>query len=449
MRIGWLRTHYVLVYAVLGCVLPYLPVYAEAIGLSDAQIGWVMGSYGLAVLIAPVIWTNVADRFGRTRTFIGVCYLLGMLTLALMTVGAGFAGLFVLHLAFALGFTALIPLLDGLSFHTLADESGEGTPMNPANGANGANDAHREPRCPADKSPHTADGRETNHASTGKRRGYWTLRVWGSVGWMLPGFGLALLVLAQVPRGQVATIALLTGGGFALLGLALSTQLPVMRGSAVQGETGPTPGGMRFAATRQAWGALRQPTVALFVAGAFLMFLSISIYYTFYPKWLGLVGVDAAWVGLITNLGVAVEIVFMASSGVLLRWLGVRGVMLLGAAAATCRLGLIVSVPTAWMAIATQIFHGPLVLAIYVMPPIWLNRQADPAYRHSMQGLYAALCFGIARIGGAAAGGYLSEWTADGEALRGLQYAFGLSALLSAMAFGIYLLWRDRTAGEA
>ena len=54
MRTAGFKLHYFLLYAVVGAYLPYVPVFlGHDLVLQDPQIGWVVGGYGLAVLLAP------------------------------------------------------------------------------------------------------------------------------------------------------------------------------------------------------------------------------------------------------------------------------------------------------------------------------------------------------------------------------------------------------------
>ncbi|QED46260.1 MFS transporter [Cytobacillus dafuensis] len=48
-----------------GIIIPVLPFYAEEIGASPAQLGWLMAVYSLMQLIFAPIWGKVSDRIGR------------------------------------------------------------------------------------------------------------------------------------------------------------------------------------------------------------------------------------------------------------------------------------------------------------------------------------------------------------------------------------------------
>lgn len=391
MRIGWLKFHYLIVYAILGCLLPYLSIYATGRGLSGSEIGWVYGVFGIAVMVAPPIYTALADRFAANRTLIAACYGLGGAALVGLTFADSFVGILAMHLLFALMFTAMVPLLDGLTFATIHP------PVDASTGLEVG-----EPRTP-----------------------YRAIRIWGSYGWMMPGLLFPWMLLADFDAQTVSRLAIASGAGFGLMGLVACRALP--RGHLDGGRARALP-------TADAFRALLRRDLRVLIAALFLMFMSISVYYAFYPPYLEMLGVRSELVGLITNIGVTVEIGCMLISGRLIARFGMRGVLILGAACQVARMALLAAAPSAAAGIASQVFHGPTVLALYLIPPMYLNAHADGRFRSSMQGLYAMLCFGAARIVGSAIGGSVNDafspptaagyaavfWLAAGFALVGL-----------------------------
>lgn len=186
------------------------------------------------------------------------------------------------------------------------------------------------------------------------------------------------------------------------------------------------------AAWRELW---RAPTRGL-IGPLVLLFAAISVFYAFYPQQVVAVGIDPAWVGLVSNLGVAFELPWIVGAAALLRRFRVRSLFVLGAVCMTARMVLLALVPTAEVVVATQVLHGPVVLSLYVLPPMVLDRKATPDFRNSVQGLYAALCYGAARFVGSGAGGHAAEY--------GLAWAFALAAALAfAAALWLALSWRD------
>lgn len=179
---------------------------------------------------------------------------------------------------------------------------------------------------------------------------------------------------------------------------------------------------------------LTRPAVGALVGSVAVMSMSISIFYAFYPGYLRELGVPSSWVGLVVSLGVIAEIGCMLVFRRLLERLGVRRLMVGAAAATALRLGLLVMLPVPAVAIATQLLHGPFVLGLYVIPQLYLDRCASDRFRHSVQGVYAFLVFGAARLAGSPAGGHVAEAAAGGERLFGLRMALLLGAGLALVA---------------
>ncbi len=368
MRFGWIRLHFLLLYAVVGAYMPYLPVFLGSdLHLPDWQIGWVTGIYGLSVLVAPPIVTSLADRSVSGRTIIGCAYVLACLGLIALALVDSFLAVLPLAFAFSLVYTPLFALLDGLAFSAIAA-------------------AERPP--PYDR-----------------------LRVWGSLGFMVPAFVLFFALHAGV-AGRAAIVAAAVAAG---LGALASPLLPNFPPAARASGLPP------FAA----WQALRGASTRALLIPVSLLFAGISVFYAFYGRLLISVGIDAAWVGLVMNLGVLAELPLMFAAGALLRRFSVRAILLTSAVCLTVRMALLAT-SDPLVAVVTQVLHGPVVLGLYLLPPMILNLKAEPRLRNGVQGLYAMLCFGLARLVGSVLGGYAAEIE--------LRWAFVLGSLLAFVA---------------
>lgn len=399
MNLGWLKWHYVLAYGILGSLMPYLPVYCRQVGLSPSQIGLVSGVFGLAVLISPPLYTALADRWANNRKLIGLCYAVACLAVVGLAAFGTFPTIFAAHLLFSLGFTAMIPMLDGLTFSVLHAPADEGDPAGAV----------------AQKPP------------------YRSIRIFGSIGWMIPGFLLAALVAFHVADLTVSYTAMGLCIACCVLGYVTVFALPQRRATREKSSALPTAEALRVFA---------QPPVAAFMAALFALFIAASIYFMFYPLYLESLGIDTALIGLITNIGVVIEIPFMIISGWMIQRFGLKGVMIFGALCMQVRLLLMAAWPTPLIAIGTQIFHGPMVVALYLLPPMFINDQADERYRSSIQGLKAMLVFGVARLVGSMWGGHLGETS--------LGTAFAAASVLAGVAILVLLLaFRDRQARTA
>jgi len=384
---GRIKVHYVLAYAVLGAHTPYLSLYLADQGLSKSQIGWVIGMQGLAVLVAPVLVTWLADRWLSNRLLLAFCYLLGAATLWQLTRLSGFQPALGLSFLLSFCFTTMLPILDGLTF------------------------AENQRQM------------ESGHAHEPYRR----IRVWGTIGFMLPAFGMYYPLST---READISWTILLGVVIACGGLLSVGCLPK---AALRPQT---PGNW------PTWNALRtlgtRPVANLMIA--LLMYsLAVTNFYTFLGLYLPQLGYGPEWIGLVSNLGVGLEVLVLACSGPIIRTLGIRGVLLLGGASLVLRYSLLAAVPHLGVILFTQLFHGLSVLSLALVPPLYLNHKTDPGSRNSIQGFFWMLTSGVGRLIGSALGGYV--------AAIDLKLAFLVCAIVCAVStLWIYFGFRDSQA---
>ena len=369
-----IKHQYFLGYAVMGSIAPYAPVYLEGRGLSDSQIGLLMSLGGMAVLLMPATMSLLADLRLEHRVLLRSLFLGAVTSLGLMLASRGF---WLLFLAFGLWSMAISPMMsmtDGLLFSVRGKRDAEGKTTPP----------------------------------------YHHVRVFGTIGYIAPSFALyVLMAYYKAPVG----VALACGLFVALLAAGNSFLLPHTRGpvgdtkppTEVPDPHPPVKDGKTLP-TLLALRCMLQPDLALFCAAMWLTQAASAAYYTFYPLYLTrVIGVGDQWLGLIASVGVVFEIIYVLSFGWLLKKLGVRWLLTLGVMAVGLRLALLWAVPCLAVAVGTQLLHGLTVLAIFVLPPLYLNHRADARFLNSIQGLYAMIVFGTGRIAGNVFAGQIAE----------------------------------------
>jgi MFS family permease len=390
MRFGPLRLHYFILFTLMGAYLPFMPLYLRQLALADWQIGWAMGISGLAVLIAPLALTHLADRHWSNRRLIGltaVGAMAALLVLASLGPTTGGAAHFPLVLGvilcFALNHIPCQSLLDGLTFATI----------------------------------HEAEARGEPHPS------FPTIRIMGSYGFIAPAFFL-LPAFAYLP--VTYRLPVLVGAGCALIGAINSRRLPKFDGK--RGEE--LEQSKRTLPSIEAWRVIFSPPTRTIVGSMLLIHTAISAYYAFFSRLLEQLHVDAQWIGLISNIGVAAEVVVVLFAGPILRAVGLRGVVTIGTLSMVLRMTLL-AIPLEGaagqaVAIASQVLHGPIVLLLYFVVPMYMNHKAGPRFRNSMQGLNSFLAFGVGRLVGSVGSGYIAQVD--------LRLAFAAAAGLSFVA---------------
>lgn len=360
-----LQRQFLIAFAAMGAVLAYLPVLLEQRLESTAKVGIVMSTTGLAVILTPVIMTALADTKLQSRSLIAGLFAVSSLTCFWQAASHTYFGLFVSHAVFAFFFWPLSALQDGLVF--------------------------------ADNQQAKVEGRAETP--------YHRVRVFGTIGFAVPLAGLYFLL----DHGFDVGIAMQVGGVVCALGAINAMTLPRIGLSeakrARHGESGKKP-----LPTLAAARVLFRGPALVFCICLFVAHLGNSAYYGFYSIYLTReVGFSDQWVGPITMLGVVLELGVMASVGWLVRGLGLKGVLLLGLSVMAARFAILGLFPVKHVAVWTQVMHGITVVAIYVVPPIYLNELAGDHFRSSIQGLYAMAVFGPSRIVGNVVGGELSE----------------------------------------
>lgn len=133
-------------------------------------------------------------------------------------------------------------------------------------------------------------------------------------------------------------------------------------------------------------------------------------------------GLRQDWVSWVPALDVVLELVPMFFAPWMIERFGARRVLLFAVFAQVARYAFFALAPDLvpawsswlgvdaasvagraplWAAIAAKgLIHGPVVVGIYVVPPILLNRMATPTCRNSVQALYTMLAVGCGVFAG-------------------------------------------------
>ena len=391
-----LRRQYFATYMVMGAIAPFMSVWLREQGLSKPQVGSVMTLTGAAVLVTPVLTTAFADAAVATRRIVAGCFLVAILALGGLSlagsVGAPVVVIGLLYGLYALTQAPLPPLQDGLFFRTAGAGTGPG--------------AH-----------------------------YHRTRVFGTLGFIGPSLVL-YFVIRETGRTDAALYA---GAAAAALGLLNARTLPDDRAqtaapAAAPSEPAPRRRGASLPTVAAARAVAGDPVMLAYWAAMWLLAAASGSYYSFYPLYLTeAVGIGREWVGLISNVGVLVELCFMLGFGKLVARFGLKSVVLAGVAAVIVRMILLAAFPNPVVAVGTQAFHGLMVLLLFVTPPVFLNARAGDAFRSSIQGLFAMLVFGTGRMTGT----FTSGWVAEGY---GLPAVYAVAAVAATLAGGILAL---------
>lgn len=371
---------YAVSFTIYGVLIPFLPLILNAHGLSDTEVSVAMSGTGLAALVAPIFFAHLADRKFPFRQLMPALLLVS--ASALMLLGFCKTTVETFIIVFATYF-ALIPAL------TLLDSF-------------------------------TMDFVLRNSGGTRKRR-FESYRIWGSLGFMVPTLGLTLWFSdSHIPASKLIILSVAACAAAALC----ARQLP---GNSPSTNKAKLPSRQALAA------ALKPPLRGLFIANCFSG-SALAIFYIVYPRFLQEIGCSTATIGLIINLGVLYEIILMPFSGRIIAKLGITNVILLGFLSLPIRLYISALWPTVPVAIATQIFHGPLAIGLLIGIPIFLQENAESSFRHSLQSINTTINQGLTRIVGPTIGALVVGMGHPGNDLGGLLRALSAAAIFATVA---------------
>ena len=345
-----LSAFYLFYFASLGALIPYWSLYLKGLGFTAIEIGKLIAILMATKLIAPNVWGWIADHIGRRMAIIRLASLLSLIAFAGVFVGQGFWWLALVMAIFSFFWNASLPQFEATTLSHLGDS------------------AHR----------------------------YSTVRLWGSIGFILTVVGVGELLGARGTGSLLPVLMVL------FLAIWLSS-LVVPEGTAYSLH-------IEHGSLRK---VLARKEVCALLLVCLLMQASHGPYYTFFTIYMEDHGYGRGLIGQLWALGVVAEIgVFL----VMHRWLprfGPHNLLLASLALTTVRWILIAMFPSHLTIILfAQVLHAASfgvyhAVAIHLIHAFFAGRLAGRG-----QALYSSLSFGAGGALGSLASGYL--WSSTG-----------------------------------
>jgi predicted MFS family arabinose efflux permease len=247
-------------------------------------------------------------------------------------------------------------------------------------------------------------------------RDFGSVRLWGTVGWMVPGW-LLLLWRKFGGSGDGAVVELFrVGAAFAILLAVYALTLPA---------TPPRRESVQRSAPLAALRLLRSWDFAVYALCTF----GVSVTYPFStqatPLLLARLGVAREWLSPILTLAQVSEVIALALLPFFLLRLRLRGTMVLGLAAWVTALTILSIGAPAGLMIGSLGFNGLLISGFFVAGQIHVNRSASDGLRASAQALLTFVNAGGLLVGHLLVG-YL-RWSNGGDLLGTFGVAAGIS----------------------
>ena len=338
------------VFLVIGCFLPFFPVWLDAKGLRAGEIGLVLASpLFVRILVTPAV-AFAADRNGDRRRFVIALSAGAFLISLAYLLAASFWSILLVTLAFALFWVSIMPLTEAI-------------------------------------------------AMTGVRQAgldYGRMRLWGSLSF----------IVVSVLGG----LAIERGGGDAALAMFITAVFIVVAAAFILPQPSGT-GRLRAAIdqprirARDVFALLAAPLFLLMLLAASAVQSAHALYYAFATLHWRSIGIPATTIGQLWATGVIAEIALFLISGPIVQKLGAPRLLILAAAAAIVRWIAMALNPPVSILMPIQLLHG-LTFGAAHLGALHFIAQAVPEDRAATaQGLYASVTAGIAMGGGMLAAG--------------------------------------------
>lgn len=338
-------------YAIWGAWAPVLWPYLvsaqpDGLGLANQQAAFIFGLLWLACILAPFTGGQIADRWAPTQWFLGVVHLAGGVFLILASRAQGFPGMAWMMAVYSLLYAPTLALTNSLGFHHIRDEKLFGT-----------------------------------------------IRVFGTIGWIVAGWMLTLWRYMGVPAG-VADCLMLAGGLSLLMGLFcfFLPHTPPARESAADP-----------LAFRQAFVLLKNRNFLVFMLIAFVVTTELQFYYLptadFLNKALGVAQKNVPLTMTVAQIAEIIAMAFLLRAA-LRKW-GIRKTLAIGVIAWPLRYVVFALGPIGPLEImrplvvASLALHGLGYTFFFVVSQIFVDMVAPKDIRASAQSLLALVTLGI------------------------------------------------------
>ena len=350
---GRLAAWYFWYFAFIGAFLPYFGLYLQSIGLSAGRIAILMSLGQFMRLVAPLLWSWLADSGGRRVRIVVASAAAALASFSVVFLTTEFVGLLIGMAVLHFFWSASLPLVEALTL---------------------------------------------GHLAAAPER-YGRIRLWGSIGFIVTVLGVGwLLDSAPISSQLWVSWALLLGT------LASALTLTEVKGHADK-VAGPI------------LEVLRQRKVAFLLAAGLFMTAAHGALYVFYSIHLVAQGYGKTLVGLLWTLGVVAEIFVFLLMPRISACISLRQILLACFALAVVRFMLIGwAVEFISLLVFAQLLHGASFGAHHAATMAALNRWFEAGQQARAQALYGSVAYGAGGLGGGLLAGALWEGAGPGVA---------------------------------
>ena len=342
-----ISSQYFIYFGVLGLFLPYFNLYCYHLGFSGFQIGVLSAIRSLALVLFPLIWGLLADRFSIRKPIYILCTFLSTSIWALYLFYVDFWPMLAVTAFYGIFYAPIISFLEAVTMDVLGKE----------------------------------------------KKSYGHIRVWGSI-----SFIVMVLVLGKIiDIYSVDIIIMLILAGSLILAL-ISTRIPAIRPA-------------RKDLLQPGAGSLLNLRVAIFLFCAFLMLVSHGAYYGFFSIHLENSGYGSTFIGFSWALASTAEILVMIKSEKIFNRFSLENVLFFSFLVAAARWLILYFADSALIILLSQVLHAVTYGSFHMASILYIDRLAPEQAKTLGQAVNNALSYGLGLMVGFFINGYVYEIT--------------------------------------
>lgn len=338
-------SQYFLYFGIMGIFLPYFNLYCYHIEFTGFQIGILSAVRSVALILFPMIWGALADRFQKRRPIYIFCSFVSMAIWALYLYTIDFFAMLLITIFYGIFYAPIISFLEAFTMDVLGKE----------------------------------------------KKSYGRIRGWGSFAFIMTVIVMGKVI--DVYSIEIILVLILAGS---LLQAVISVRIPDVR--VVKKDA--------FITKAK---ALLSRRMIVFLFCAFLMLVSHATYYGFFSIHLEQLGYDSMFIGFAWALASIAEIIVMIKSDSIFKHFSLENLLIASFMVAALRwlaLFFIVS-PLAIMLL--QLLHAITYGIFHIASILYIDALAPEETKTLGQAVNNATTYGLGLMIGFFINGYLFE----------------------------------------
>jgi len=338
-----IRTQYFLYFGVMGVFLPYFNLYCFHLHFTGFQIGLLSAAKTVAMIIFPLMWGALADRFNARKSIYILCNIASTAVWALFLGTTDFVMMLGITLLYGVFYAPIISLLEAFTLDAL--------------------------------------GKEKNR--------YGQLRAWGSISFIVVVFSIGRL-MDSYPVSIIVPL-ILCGSFLQAFGSLKIPHAPISKPLS----------------KRSPIRLLLKPKIIIFLMCGFLMLVSHGAYYGFFSIHLEKLGYDKTFIGLAWALASISEILVMIKSDTLFKRFDLETVLFFSFGVATLRWLILFSARAWPVLLLSQLLHAITYGTFHMASILYIDRMMPDGAKSLGQAANNAMTYGMGLMVGFLLSGYL------------------------------------------